>query len=64
MSAGAKIEQGEEVVAGLRGQTSQKIAIIMGDTLDDRTIQENIDKYEALFADPTLSVRYFLFMRD
>lgn len=62
-SAGAKIEKGEEVVVGLQGQTSQKIAVIMSMTHDE-TIQRNIDFYEALFSDPTLSVRYFLFMND
>lgn len=61
--AGAKIEKSDEVVAGLRDQTSQKIAIIIG-TSDDRVIQENIERYETIFADPTLSVRYFLFMSD
>ncbi len=62
-SAGAKIEKSEEIVAGLRDKTSQKIAIIIG-TSNERVIQENIEKYEAMFADPTLSVRYFLFMKD
>ena len=61
--AGAQIEKSEEVVAGLRDQTSQKIAIIIG-TSDDVVIQKHIEIYETMFADPTLSVRYFLFMND
>ena len=50
----------EETITNTIKDTSQKIAIIIGQTSEEN-ILGILAKYEAIFSDPTLSVRYFYF---